>query len=339
MKKGLLAAVSFLILAGCAPSARTTSVSGPDSLAVFIPGTLQGSPTYELLDQGVRRAAAEVPGTTVKTIEGGFNQAQWGEQIAALAAGGQYRYIVTSNPAMPQIAARAAAAYPRQKFLILESWSKNPSYATLAYNHRELAYLHGVLGGLLAASRHAPPLLGLIAGQDYPDMDNAIVPGFTQGLQSVSPQGKVEFRTVGNWFDAAKSAALAKDLFADGVSVVLPIAGGANQGVVSAAKTAGRSVLWYDTDAYALEPGVIVGCGLVRQDKASYELVKRALAGTLTYGNPQVVGIKEGYIGYATDSDAFRKALPADVQAAFLRVLADFQSGKLHFDMPLPNNG
>jgi len=316
----------------------TTAWAGPNSVAVFIPGTLQGSPTYELLDAGVRQAVAEVPGATVKTIEGGFNQAQWGEQIATLASTGQYAYIVTSNPAMPEIAAKAAQAFPKQKFIILESWSRNPSYATLAYNHRELAYLHGVLAGLIAADRKAPPVLGLVVGQEYPDMNLAILPGFSEGLKSVSPSGKVEFRVVGNWYDAAKGGELAKGLFSQGVAVVLPIAGGANQGVLSAAKAAGKSVLSYDVDGYAAEPGVVVGSGSIKQDKAAYELLKAALAGTLAFGQPKVVGVKEGYIDYVSGVPAFEKAVPAGVRAQFLAVLAAMKSGKLHLDMPLPQN-
>ena len=334
MLKLFAAMAAALVLASCAPQAPT----GPASVAVFIPGTLQGSPTYELLDAGVRKAAAEVPGTTVKTIEGGFNQAQWGEQIATLAASGEYRYIVTSNPAMPEIAAKAAQAYPNQKFIILESWSKNPSYATLAYNHREAAYLHGVLGGLIAAEKKAPAVLGMVVGQEYPDMNNAILPGFTEGLKSVSPEGKVEFRVVGNWYDASKGSELAKGLFDQGVAVVLPISGGANQGVITAAKAAKLSVLWYDVDGYALEPGVIVGSGSIQQDKASYELVKKALAGTLEYGKPQVVGIKDGYIDYLTGAEAYKKAVSEAVRTKFEAVLADFKSGKTHLEMPVPQN-
>ena len=82
-------------------------------------------------------------------------------------------------------------------------------------------------------------------------MHLAILPGFTEGLRSVSPEGKVEFRVVGNWYDAAKGAELAKGLFDAGVTVVLPIAGGANQGVITAAKAAGKSVFSYDIDGYA----------------------------------------------------------------------------------------
>lgn len=336
MSKFVAALVAVVILASCAPQTPT----GPAAVAVFIPGTLQGSPTYELLDAGVRKAIAEVPGTTVKTIEGGFNQAQWGEQIATLAASGEYRYIVTSNPAMPEIAAQAAQAYPAQKFIILEAWSTNPSYATLTYNHKEAAYLHGVLAGLFAADK-APTqalVLGMVVGQEYPDMNNAILPGFEEGLKSVSPQGKVEFRVVGNWYDAAKGAELAKGLFDQGASVILPISGGANQGVITAAKAAGKFVLSYDIDGYAAEPGVVIGSGTIHQDKAAYELVKAALGGTLEYGKPQVMGIKEGYVDYLTEAEAFQKAVPEAVRTKFSAVVAEFKSGGLHLEMPLPQN-
>ena len=167
-------------------------------------------------------------------------------------------------------------------------------------------------------------------------MNLAILPGFTEGLKSVSPDGRVEFRVVGNWYDAAKGSELAKSLFDAGVSVILPIAGGANQGVITAAKAAGKSVLSYDIDGYAMEPGVVVGSGSIRQDKASYELVKAALAGSLVYGKPQVVGVKEGYIDYLTESDAYKKAVPEAVQTKFAAILADFKSGKAHLEMPVP---
>jgi len=333
MRSSRFALVFAFLLAGILASPLFAATIG-----VFIPGALQGSPTYELLDAGVRKAAAEVPGTVVKTIEGGFNQAQWGEQIATLAASGEYKWIVTSNPAMPEICTPVALAYPAQRFIILESWSKNPSFATLSYNHRELAFLHGALAGLLTKSRKGAAVAGLVAGQEYPDMNNAILPGFKEGFQSILPAGKVEFRVVGNWYDAGKGAELAKNLFDQNVSVVLPIAGGAGQGVISAAKQAGKSVLWYDTDGYELEKGIIVGSGVIHQDTASYQLVKKALAGTLEYGKPQVVGVKEGYLDYLTSLTAYVSALPAAIRTPFEAIVSQFRSGKKTLAMPLPAN-
>jgi len=324
LRVSVLILLSAFVFSGC-ESAKT---AGPVTLAVFIPGVLQGSPTYEQLDAGVRRAAAEVPGTVVKTIEGGYNQAQWGEQIATLAASGEYTYIVSSNPAMPEICGPAASAYPKQKFIILESTSTGSAFATLAYNHHDLAYLHGVLAGLMAKANGWAPAVGLIAGQEYPDMNNGILPGLEEGFQSVIPGGKAEFLVVGNWYDAGKGSELAKTLFAKNIGTVLTIAGGANQGVLTAAKQAGKTVLWYDADGYALEPGVVVGSGIIQQEGKAYDLIKQALAGTLEFGKPSLVGLKEGALDYLTASDAFRAAVPASVAAEFEVVVARFRSGQ-----------
>jgi len=97
-------------------------------------------------------------------------------------------------------------------------------------------------------------------------------------------------------------------------------------------------VLSYDIDAYAQEPGVIVGSGTIRQDKASYELVKKALAGTAEYGKPLVVGVAEGYIDYLTDVEAFTKAVPESVRTKFLAVVADLKAGKIQLPLTVPNN-
>ena len=58
----------------------------------------------------------------------------------------------------------------------------------------------------------------------------------------------------------------------------------------------------------------------------------------LAYGKPQVVGVKEGYIDYLTDVEAFQKAVPEAVRTKFAAVVADLKSGTLHLEMPLPQN-
>jgi simple sugar transport system substrate-binding protein len=82
----------------------------------------------------------------------------------------------------------------------------------------------------------------------------------------------------------------------------------------------------------------VVGSGSIKQDKGAYELVKAALAGTLEYGSPRVVGVKEGYVDYISDSPVFQKAVSAAVRAKFLAVLASMKSGQLHLAMPVPQN-
>ena len=83
-------------------------------VAVFVPGVVEGSPIYEMLVEGSKRAVAEHAQASVDVMEGGFNQAQWQEKITSLAATASYDLIVTSNPSMPSICAEwGAVSQPR----------------------------------------------------------------------------------------------------------------------------------------------------------------------------------------------------------------------------------
>ncbi len=330
---------ALLLLASCAPKAEKAAETGEKkvSLAVFVPGVLAGSPTYEMMDKGVRQAAAET-GAEVKTVEGGFNQAEWKPQVLALAAEKRYDLIVTSNPSMPEICRDIKKIYPDQEFLVLEgSRVENDTVATFLFSHLDLSYMLGFFAGLVTQSNelegaNAELRVGLIAGQEYPEMMQKIKPGFEQGVTAAAPGGSVDFRVIGNWYDAAKASDLAQGMFDEGVDIILTIAGGANQGVVSAAKEKGKYVLWYDTDGYSIEPGVILGSGIIREDIAAYEQTSLFLKGELEQGSSVYAGAAEGYVDFIEDSDLYRSSVPESIREALSTEAERLRSGSLKLD-------
>ena len=174
------------------------------------------------------------------------------------------------------------------------------TYTHFSYNSYEQAYLIGEFGGLVTKSgmkgTNAELKAGLIAGQEYPMMNNVIKPGFTAGLESVDPDMELDFRIVGNWYDASKGAELAGKMFDSGVDVILAIAGGASQGIIATARERGKYVLWFDNNGYSLSEGTVIGCSAMRQDRAAYEAASKAIAGTLEYGKAVIRGVKEDYV-------------------------------------------
>ncbi len=330
---------SALLLISCAPKAEKTADSGEKtvSLAVFVPGVLAGSPTYEMMDEGVRKAAAE-KGAEVRTVEGGFNQAEWKPQVLALAAEKKYDLIITSNPSMPEICRDIKKIYPDQEFLVLEgSRIDNDTVATFLFSHLDLSYMLGYFAGLVTSSTeldgsNSDLKVGLIAGQEYPEMMQKIKPGFEQGVKAAAPGGSVDFRVIGNWYDAAKASDLAMGMFDEGVDVILTIAGGANQGVVSAAKDKGRYVLWYDTDGYDIEPGVILGSGIIREDIAAYEQTHLYLEGKLEQGSSVYAGAAEGYVDFIEESELYRTHVPAAIREALTLEADRLRNGSLKLD-------
>ncbi|MCX7656471.1 MAG: BMP family ABC transporter substrate-binding protein [Treponemataceae bacterium] len=309
------------------------------AIAVFVPGVTAGSPIYEMLVKGVERAVKENPGTTLKVLEAGYNQAEWETKLTGLAATGLYDLIVSSNPALPALAAQVAKKFPRQKFLLLDGELEgNPQIYTVRYNQREQGYMAGYLAALYVqdlarqssgGGKNVSKRLGLVAGQEYPAMNEIILPGFRSGAQAVDPAFEVDFRVLGNWYDASKAAELARSMIRAGAQVILPIAGGGNQGVLQAAEEGAVKVIWFDINGYALKPGVVIGSSILRQERAAYEKVVLYLKGKLPFGKAELVGVKEGYVDFVDDDPLYLQAVPPAVRESRGHLLSRLRKGEL----------
>jgi len=305
---------------------------------------MAGSAIYEMLAEGTQRAASDfarvnpeaAPSVTV--IEGGFNQAEWETQVTTLTASGSYDLIVSSNPSLPEIVSRVSAKFPSQKFLLLDAeLSGNPNVYTLRYNQREQAYMAGYIAALAALEAESganggAKRLGLVAAQEYPVMNNIILPGFIEGARAVDPAFSVDFRVVGNWFDAAKAAELAAAMIRGGVRVLLPIAGGAGHGVIQAASEAGAKIVWFDTSGYSLRPGTVVGSAILRQDKAAYEKITLYLKGQIPFGKAEIAGTADGFVDFVDDDPVYISSVSPFIREKQAALVASLRSGELRLD-------
>lgn len=330
-------------------SAERSSQEQPEQydIAVFIPGAVAGSPLYRELAEGTEAAAGEYDYATAKVIEGGFNQGEWLDKVTELAASGKYELIVSSNPALPEICAKVADRFPEQKFLLFDGYLEgNEQIYTFRYNQREQAFLAGHMAGLITTAASsggsASPgetgspeganeelKIGLIAGQEYPDMNNAIRPGYLQGARKINKNIELDFRVVGNWYDAAKAGELAKEMIAGGVDVILPIAGGANQGVLKAAKEHSAYLVWYDSNGYDKAPGVVLGSTAILQEEAAYKKTMEAIEGKIPFDNARVVGVEEGWITFLDEDPLFLEHVPEDIRKRQSELLKSMESGEL----------
>jgi len=311
----------------------------PFAIAAFIPGVVAGSPLYEQLVAGAKKAVAEHPNASLKVVEGGFNQAEWPEKVTSLAATGEYKLIISSNPSMPFICADVGKKFPNQKFINVDGYLPgNKQIYTMLYNQVEQGYLAGYMGGLVTTSKMKganPDLkVGMIVAQEYPALTKMMKPGYLKGLHAVNPKITLDYRIVGNWYDANKAADLANSMFDAGVDVILVIAGGANQGAINAAKERGKYILYFDSNVYSMAPGTIVGCSVLYQEKAVYKVVSEAITGKIKYGNADVVSAADGYVDFVDDDPVYIKTVPEDVRAKMSKVVKDMRSGKLALQVP-----
>ncbi len=335
------ALLTLLFISGCTrQTAKKTESSKTYSVALFIPGVVAGSPTYEMMVRGAEKAISEIPYGKIKIIEGGYNQGEWLEKLTVIASTREYDLIVSTNPAMPAICDEISKQFPEQKFFLLDGFLEgNKSIYTLRYNQKEQGFLGGYFAGLVTSSTmegaNEDLKIGLIAGQEYPDMMQAILPGFKAGAEAVNSNISVDFRIVGNWYDAEKARSLAVSIYNSGADIILTIAGGANQGVITAAKNLGRYVLMYDVSSYDDAPGVIAGSTVIRQEKASYEKIKEAIAGKMKFGTAEIADIKGGWISFDNQHPLFQKNTPEDVKAKLKEIMIELETGALSLKMPV----
>lgn len=312
------------------------------NIAVFVPGVIANSPVYEMLSEGVLQAAIDYNqkhGSNVKVevVEAGTNQTEWGPKLTSLAAMGKYELIISSNPSIPDLALPLTEKYPEQKFIILDSFCEgNANIATSRFNQREQGYLAGYAAALASipaksGMEKANPQkkIALVAAQEYPVMNQIIYPAFVEGAKAVDKNMEVEFRLVGNWYDATKASEIARSLYNSGVDVILPICGGAAQGILSSAQELGFYVSWFDDNGFKKAPGYVISSSTMEQKTMAYESITDYLNGKTEFGKAKTVGIKDGYVKLVTDDDLFKKSTTEEFRLALISQYERIKKGSI----------
>ena len=330
MKKIILACAALAAFVfgfgGCSKKASGKSI------AVFVPGIIDDSPTYEKLARGVTKAvedfnqtAGESEKINLFVMEAGTNQAEWGAKITALAAEQKYDVIISSNPSLPDLVEPIIQQFPNQKFILLDATREgNQNIYTVCYDQAQQGFLAGYIGGLMSKSGH----LALIAAQEYPVMNEIIYPSFVKGAKSAYADALVDFRVVGNWYDATKGAEIADAVIKNGVDVILPICGGAAQGVISSAVNNGVYISWFDDSGFKRAPGTIIGSSTVKQAEMAEIVTKQFIEGSVKWGQADMVGIEDGFIEFVQDDPLYISTVPEEIREKMSAVLADIVAGK-----------
>lgn len=318
-----------LALASCA---KKNAEHAP-SIAVFITGIIADSPSYAHVAEGVTAAVDEFNAALPDAkkakayiMEAGTNQAEWASKMTALAATGEYDMILSSNPSMPELCEPIARQFPKQKFIFLDAAEEgNPQVYTVSYNQRDQAYISGYMAGLYSKTHK----VGLVAAQEYPIMNTILYPYFAKGAADAFPGTTADFRVVGNWYDATKGAEITRAMFEAGIDMILPICGGAAQGVIATAREKGMHIVWHDENGFDKAPGVIVSCCMTNRTITAKETVAEYLAGKTPWGTVRSVGFRDGYFSYFADSPVYIKTVPEEIRDKMAALVSALRNGEL----------
>lgn len=318
-----------------------------NNIAVFIPGNLAGSPVYDMLTKGVQEGVLAYNAThesekpiEVAIIEAGTNQAEWSNKLLGVILE-NYRLIITANPSMPDIITPFTEQFPQQKFIVLDAYFEgNNNIQTYQYNKYEQSYLTGFIAALVSTANpkemqfsNNDKKIALIAAQEYPVMNNIILPAFTAGAQAAVKDISVDFRVVGNWYDAAKGAEIAKSLYQNGVDVILPICGGAGQGVISAAKEHNFYITWFDENGFNKAPEHVVASTEIKQNEVAKKVVTLFLEGKIDFEAPVTFSMKDGIVQFVTNDPQFYTNVSQEIRDEVFTEYQKILNGELSFSM------
>ena len=323
----LVAALSVFVLSLVLISCSKKAESNKTSIAVFVPGIVDGSPVYAMLVKGVKAAVEENSSSAdVFIMEAGTTQSEWPGKITALCAENKYDVIISSNPSLPDIVQPILQQFPNQKFILLDATKEGDNNIhTVCYNQYEQSYITGYIGGLMSKSHK----MALIAAQEYPVMNNIILPYFEKGAKAAESSTTVDFRIVGNWYDATKGAEIADAVSKTGVDVILPICGGASQGVITSAVNNGVYITWFDDNGFSKAPGTIISSSVMEQEKMAKMVTQEFLNGKTPWGTAKMVGIKEGFVDFVQDDPNYISTVPEEIRNEMKSIIDNIKNGSL----------
>lgn len=327
MKKLILLLSSLCILFVSCSKKDSSNIS----IAVFVPGIMADSPTYDNLAKGVTQAVNDYNETneeqvSLHILEAGTNQSEWSEKLISLVATQKYDVIISSNPSLPDLIDPIAEQFPNQKYILLDATKENdPNVMTFCYNQYEQAYLTGYIAGLMSKSHK----LALIAAQEYPVMNYIILPYFQKGSEAAVKGTKVDFRIVGNWYDAAKGSEIADAVYKSGVDVILPICGGAAQGVLSSATNNGIKICWFDANGFSKSEKTVISSTILKQKELAEIVTKEYLEGKTKWGTASMVGLHDGFVEFIEDYPSYINNVPEDVRNKMSSLIENIKNGNL----------
>lgn len=289
-------------------------------------------------------------GYQVKTVELGFDESSWESGLADAAAGDDYDILVAGSFSMSDYVGRVAPDYPDKKFWVYDAppdytgkigcSNKCENVYSVTFKQNEGSYLVGYLLQKLVAAGSLPNAegrskVGIVGGQDIPVI-NDFIAGFKNGFTDAGGKADdVLVQYVGGdkaFNDPARGKEISASMFDTGAIAVWGVAGGSGAGVMEAAASAGLYSIGVDSDQYLtvtdekLKDTIITS--MVKNVDAALERAGQLnLAGTLTYGAAENVGVADDGVGIATDNANFKKLVPADVATQLEAVYEKVKAG------------
>jgi basic membrane protein A len=254
---------------------------------------------------GIQKAAQDF-NAEAKILESS-EQAQYVPNLTSLAQE-KDDLIVGVGSLLVDAMKEVAAAFPDQKFVLVDEDVEMSNVRGLVFREQEGSFLGGMMAGMMTKSNK----IGVLGGMEIPPVVRWIS-GFQAGVKTVNPDAEVMVSYAGSFGDPAKGKEIALSFYDQGADIVFEVSGGTGIGAYQAASERGEGVYIIGTDSCKndLAPNNALPDVVKRVDNAVYDAAKAVVDGTFSGGETRL-GLKEGAMGLC---DKTYPSLPDDVKA------------------------
>ena len=335
------------------PSTEEVPAEESLSVAILVPDVDDGS-YFQAAVEGVKALEEKYPGTKTVAIDMGIMEAESPEAMPSAeeeleaykdffldaAASGEYDLIVTAGAECNAAFLYAAEQYPDQLFFSCDLQTAPESVPAnvygLTYKVEDLGYLAGYFAYQVTTSdmelANEDKKVGVIVGMDFPGM-NDYIGGFCQVCRDNGVTVYIDYPD-GFWPDLIPIVVEQADaMYADGVDVIWQVAGAAGSGVFTSAAKNNAYAFGVDCDqtltvADPAEVATIITSFYQDYAAAIENAFISVKDGTFVGGKVDMVGLKEGFTGYA-NNDQYKAMVPQEIQDAIAALYEEMSTGSI----------
>ncbi len=338
--------VLMLSLTGCNPATTqedqtndteettngdTTGTTEPTANIAIIFSTLGDLNFNDWCWEGINQAKEEL-GIDFKYVEAA-TVSEAATQIDAFASDELYDLIIVVGSDRGDAMEEAAAAYPDQKFALIDAGVKTDleNVVGIRADYPQWQFLSGCLAGLVTTRPEEFGLanednkVGFVGGADTPTSRGGAA-GFLAGVKYMNHDCELLYSIVGSYTDPTTAKEIALTMFGAGADVVSVNCGSSANGVLAAAEESGR---YFCSTSPALVSETNQLCiSITRFDNFVYKAVEMILndewqSGTLVYG------IADG--ACEISFDGVNIEIPEEIQTILEDVQQKIVDGEIEF--------
>ena len=301
----LKSVVKISVLAAFAAFALASAAEAKIKVAFVTSESGLGDRSFnDMMNEGMKRAVKELDADYVTIQPRSISEFQ---STLARAAGQGFDIIIGSSFDMIKPMQAAAAAFPNQKFGLVDVGPDPiaPNVISTVTKDWEGSFLVGVI----AAEVTKTGTIGFVGGKDIPIIHRFFV-GYYYGAKMAKPNVNVLERYSGTFTDPAAGKEYTLALVNQKSDINFAVAGATSAGVIDAAKSTNTFAIGVDSDQNYMAPGHVLTSMVKRVDTQAYDMIKAVKDGTFKGGTVTYYGLKEGGVDAAMDE--YNKGLIPD---------------------------